>query len=65
MTNTIRRVAAGYYLGTFHEQPFEIVKVEGSRDWYWRLLDGSAGGEDWYPTKRAALEAVREWISRG
>ena len=63
----MKRIAPGYYrqirkLGG-HEWELEIVKVEGQEYWYW---DASCeergrynvGGDDWYPRKRDALEAL-------
>ena len=60
----LKRINAGYYTGEYKGVKFEIHKAEdvGSfkNRWYWKI--GNRGGEDHFPKKWIAIEAVKEWV---
>lgn len=59
------RVAPGHYRAQVHAYTIEVSRVvtdDGETAWYW-TINGS-GGDDWYPTRRAATFAALDWLRR-
>lgn len=54
----MKRIAPGYYT----DGRFEVIYAEAPASWwYWKDTQSGAGGDDVFPTKREALEALAEW----
>jgi hypothetical protein len=58
-----RRLSAGYYRS--HDGRFEIVRVERPDGDFWYWLDKSkhCGGDDYFFTKREAVDGLVDYIS--
>jgi hypothetical protein len=56
----MKKIVSGYYIGEHKNIPFLILRAE-EKGWYW-LIDGHKV-HDWYPSKRTATLAAREYIN--
>lgn len=61
----MKKISAGIYEGTYNYVNFSVQKIEQINSktrnkWIW-LINGK-GGEDWFDSKRQALEAVKDFI---
>jgi hypothetical protein len=64
-TISLKRIAPGYYETT--DGRFEVVNTEAVPGyprgaWYWRENKVGATADDWFRTKREAVEALNAWI---
>lgn len=62
----MKRITSGLYEGEYKGVKFEVIKVETldtstKNQWYWKV--GSTGGDDWFNSKKVAIEAVKEYIN--
>lgn len=56
-----KKIAAGYYEGTYKGVLFSISKVDTTEvAWYWQI--GNAPANDWHSSKKIAIDAVKEYI---
>lgn len=59
------RIAPGYYTTTHNGATYRIINLGGDTagftGWTWR--GDNDGGDDIYPTKRAALEALADFLA--
>ena len=53
-------MVAGYYVDTYKGVTFTVTKVEGHATWYWMI--GNKPAEDWYSSKKVAVEAAKDYI---
>lgn len=61
----MKKITAGYYETNIDGRHVEIIKVgevnaATKNQWFW-LINGK-GGEDWFNSKKIALEAAKEAI---
>lgn len=61
----LKKINQGYYTGIYKGVKFEILKVDQinastRNQWYWMI--GNDGGDDYFPTKSMAIEAVKHRI---
>lgn len=61
----IQKINQGNYKGVYKGIQFEIRKIGEIKEnaWYW--LINNKGGNDWYPSKQIAINAVKDWIDNG
>jgi hypothetical protein len=62
----MKKLYSGYYKGHYKGIDFNIIKVEEINNqtknkWFW--LIGDDGGQDWFNSKRIAIEAVKDYIN--
>ena len=56
-----KKIAAGYYEGTYKGISFSISKVDITEvAWYWQI--GNAPANDWFSSKKIAIDALKEYI---
>ena len=56
----MKKMVAGYYVDTYKGVTFTVTKVEGHAAWYWMI--GNKPAEDWYSSKKVAVEAAKDYI---
>jgi hypothetical protein len=57
-----RKIAKGFYEGIYKGQIYTISKVDIITEiaWYWQI--GNNPVNDWYPSKKIAIKAVKNFI---
>lgn len=57
----MERVQSGFYYGYYKGYFFQVIKAEHpSNMWYW--ITENDGGHDLFLTKKAAIEAFKDYI---